>query len=174
MGSIPIGRTMTKYTGNVTIHRTSCKCGGNWAWLQEKTSGVWEMIGCICHNTVPVNSNFIVTRQDNLNEIDEMLAKYSIFIDTKLRSLNKVNLIVTMNRIAKVAEELGEVNEALVMATGGHRREDGLTMENVADELLDVAGAALMAHMHLMFNIPGNTMSKFVDKLNKVLLRAGL
>lgn len=174
MGSIPIGRTMTEYTENITIQRTSCRCGGNWAWLQEKTSGAWEMIGCICHNTAPENNNFMAIRQDDLNEIDEMLAKYSIFIDAKLLNKNNNELVVTMNRIAKVAEELGEVNEALVMATGGHRREDGLTMENVADELLDVAGAALMAHMHLMFNIPGNTMSKFVDKLNKILLRAGL
>ena len=109
-----------------------------------------------------------------LYKIDEMLAKYSTFIDAKISNIVDHPMLITMNRIAKVAEELGEVNEALVMATGGHRRDDGLTMDDVAKELLDVAGAALMAHMHLMNNVPGSTMSNFVNTLEKVLVRANL
>lgn len=32
---------------------TSCACGGNLAWLQQRPSGAWEMHGCVCHNRGP-------------------------------------------------------------------------------------------------------------------------
>jgi hypothetical protein len=32
------------------IDATSCRCGGSWAWLRERPSGAWEMVGCICHH----------------------------------------------------------------------------------------------------------------------------
>lgn len=35
------------------IAPTSCRCGGNWAWLKEVHDGCWEMIGCICHHPPP-------------------------------------------------------------------------------------------------------------------------
>lgn len=34
-----------------TIERTSCRCGGSWAWLKERESGAMEMVGCVCHNS---------------------------------------------------------------------------------------------------------------------------
>lgn len=33
-----------------TIQPASCVCGGSFAWLRERPSGAWEMVGCICHN----------------------------------------------------------------------------------------------------------------------------
>lgn len=29
----------------------SCICGGNIAWMGQRPSGAWEMIGCVCHQT---------------------------------------------------------------------------------------------------------------------------
>jgi hypothetical protein len=33
------------------IEPTSCVCGGNIAWLGQRPTGAWEMIGCVCHQT---------------------------------------------------------------------------------------------------------------------------
>lgn len=33
------------------ITRTSCACGGQWAWLKPCPSGAKEIHGCVCHNT---------------------------------------------------------------------------------------------------------------------------
>ena len=32
------------------IQRTSCNCGGNWAWLKKTDRGTMKMYGCVCHN----------------------------------------------------------------------------------------------------------------------------
>ena len=32
------------------IERTSCRCGGSWAWLKETSRGTMKMYGCICHH----------------------------------------------------------------------------------------------------------------------------
>ena len=34
----------------VMISRTSCHCGGDYAWMRQRLSGAWEMVGCVCHN----------------------------------------------------------------------------------------------------------------------------
>ena len=33
------------------IEPTSCRCGGSLAWMQKRATGMWEMIGCVCHLT---------------------------------------------------------------------------------------------------------------------------
>lgn len=33
------------------IWRTSCGCGGDWAWVKPRPSGAYEMHGCVCHQT---------------------------------------------------------------------------------------------------------------------------
>lgn len=40
----------------VKVSPTSCRCGGNYAWLVEKEEnpGVWVMHGCVCHYTPPL------------------------------------------------------------------------------------------------------------------------
>lgn len=40
----------------VCIVRTSCRCGGDWAWMEKRPSGAWEMRGCICHHPIPHNA----------------------------------------------------------------------------------------------------------------------
>lgn len=32
------------------IHKDSCACGGNWAWMRPRPSGAMQMYGCVCHN----------------------------------------------------------------------------------------------------------------------------
>ena len=36
------------------ILRTSCRCGGSYAWFVERDSGTLESYGCICHNSPPL------------------------------------------------------------------------------------------------------------------------
>lgn len=33
------------------IDRTSCACGGSYAWLRRVSANTWEMWGCVCHST---------------------------------------------------------------------------------------------------------------------------
>lgn len=35
------------------IEPASCICGGNIAWMRQRGSGAWEMVGCVCHSTPP-------------------------------------------------------------------------------------------------------------------------
>jgi hypothetical protein len=35
------------------IWKTSCGCGGHYAWLTPRKSGAYTMYGCICHNKPP-------------------------------------------------------------------------------------------------------------------------
>lgn len=35
------------------IHRTSCICGGSYAWYRPRASGAEECWGCICHTPLP-------------------------------------------------------------------------------------------------------------------------
>ena len=34
------------------VEPTSCSCGGNYAWLKQRPSGAWEMVGCVCHTDI--------------------------------------------------------------------------------------------------------------------------
>lgn len=40
----------------------SCQCGGQYAWLIPKETGVYEMYGCICHNKPPEIVDKLETR----------------------------------------------------------------------------------------------------------------
>ena len=37
---------------SLRIEPTSCRCGGSYAWLGERPSGAWQMIGCVCHTVI--------------------------------------------------------------------------------------------------------------------------
>ncbi len=46
------------------IERTSCSCGGNWAWLEPTDNhykitchGTHRMFGCVCHHYPPLEGN---------------------------------------------------------------------------------------------------------------------
>ena len=34
----------------------SCRCGGSWAWLEQRASGGHEMVGCVCHRPQEVEA----------------------------------------------------------------------------------------------------------------------
>ena len=36
------------------IQRTSCRCGGKYAWLIPTDRGAYVMHGCICHHPPPI------------------------------------------------------------------------------------------------------------------------
>lgn len=78
------------------------------------------------------------------------------------------------SRIAKVGEEHGEVIAAYIGAIGQNPRK-GVThsLEDVVDELLDVALTALAAVEHLRGH-DGAALSLLEDKLARVARRAGL
>lgn len=48
------------------IEPTSCRCGGNFAWLAERDSGAWEMVGCVCHHVPGSGDDVIVVRKEHV------------------------------------------------------------------------------------------------------------
>lgn len=46
------------------IGRTSCMCGGSWAWSKVRESGAYEMVGCVCHNPPPPESAYVGKPED--------------------------------------------------------------------------------------------------------------
>ena len=81
---------------------------------------------------------------------------------------------ITWGRIAKIAEENGEVIEAFIGATGQNPRK-GVTnsMDSVLAELLDVAVTALGAYEHLDDH-RGRSLAALDSKIMHVAYRAGL
>jgi hypothetical protein len=81
---------------------------------------------------------------------------------------------VLWERVAKVAEEAGEVIGALIGMTGGNRRKGCThTGQDVVEELLDVAVAALAAVEH-MDGHEGQALALLADKVSRVHQRAGI
>ena len=79
---------------------------------------------------------------------------------------------ITWGRLAKVAEECGEVIAAFIGVTGQNPRKGVThTRDDVADELLDVAITALCAFEHLTGN-RGESMSALISKILTVHKRA--
>lgn len=81
---------------------------------------------------------------------------------------------VAWGRLAKIAEENGEVIEAFIGATGQNPRK-GVTcsIEKVLDELLDVAITALAAYEHLDGH-EGRSLGELDYKIRRVAERAGV
>lgn len=85
----------------------------------------------------------------------------------------------TWGRLAKVSEECGEVIEAFIGVTGQNPRK-GVThkMDDVTDELLDVALTALCAVEHVLVTVGGEPKGKamilFRDHVRRTYVRAGL
>lgn len=79
----------------------------------------------------------------------------------------------TWGRLAKLAEESGEVIAAYIGATGQNPRKGvANTMDDVAEELLDVAITALCAYVHVR---PGHSPAADLDAyLNGRMTRVGL
>lgn len=85
-----------------------------------------------------------------------------------------IKLARLMFRVHKIAEEYGEVQEAIYGALGENPRK-GVTngWDKVEKELLDVAGAALGALEHLRGN-DGSSIPSLFAALEGVYDRAGL
>lgn len=81
---------------------------------------------------------------------------------------------ITWGRLAKIAEENGEVIAAFIGATGQNPRK-GITcsIEEVLQELLDVAVTALGAYEHLDAH-RGRALSELDAKIARVAERAGV
>ena len=81
---------------------------------------------------------------------------------------------IQWGRIAKIAEENGEVIEAFIGATGQNPRKGVThTMADVEKELLDVAITALGALEHLRGN-NGTALGSLTDAIHVVATRAGV
>lgn len=44
------------------VEPTSCRCGGSYAWLRERPSGAFEMMGCVCHHNPPPDARVALSR----------------------------------------------------------------------------------------------------------------
>jgi len=81
---------------------------------------------------------------------------------------------ITWGRLAKIAEEHGEVIEAFIGATGQNPRKGVThTMNDVLDELLDVAITALGAYEHIDGH-RGRSLPELDAKIVRVANRAGI
>jgi NTP pyrophosphatase (non-canonical NTP hydrolase) len=101
----------------------------------------------------------------------------SRWIDQMPGNQARDNEAQTWGRVAKIAEESGEVVAALIGALG-HNPRKGQTgsLHDVERELLDVAMTALCAVAHLHGNDPehADLMQFLADHVEKVAARAGI
>lgn len=51
------------------IEQTSCRCGGNLAWMQRRVSGAWEMVGCCCHTTPLAATGVTLTADESTRRL---------------------------------------------------------------------------------------------------------
>lgn len=102
----------------------------------------------------------------------EPLAELSAWIDAS--NDRRDPEAITWGRLAKISEEVGEVIEAFIGATGQNPRK-GVThdMADVRKELLDVAVTALAAWEHLDGNA-GRSLAALDEHVDYLVIRAGL
>lgn len=102
----------------------------------------------------------------------EVLADLSTWIDTTNQHRDPEAIL--WGRVAKVSEEAGEAIACLVGATGQNPRKGQThSLEDVIEELLDTAVAALGAVEHITGNT-GTSLALLLDKIDRVAIRAGL
>lgn len=41
------------------IARADCADGGRYAWYRQRPSGVYELVGCVCHHNPPVGATIV-------------------------------------------------------------------------------------------------------------------
>lgn len=107
-----------------------------------------------------------------MNEVETALVALSKWIDAG--NAGRDSEAVTWGRLAKIMEEGGEVIEAFIGATGQNPRK-GVThsMDDVREELLDVAVTALGAYEHLD-NHEGHSLDRLDEKILSVATRANV
>jgi hypothetical protein len=102
------------------------------------------------------------------------LAQLSEWIDSAPANIGRNPEALTWHRVMKVAEEIGEVTEAMIGWTAGNPRK-GETHESsdVVKELLDVAVSALAGVEHLTGN-GGLSMAMLEHHIDFLMERAKL
>lgn len=53
----------------------SCNCGGQYAWMKPRESGAYEMVGCVCHTSLPEPPVVIDLDQDLWESIKDAASK---------------------------------------------------------------------------------------------------
>ena len=106
------------------------------------------------------------------SEISEYISALSRWIDEG--NAARPSEAQTWARLAKITEEAGEVVAAYIGATGQNPRKGvSHTMDDVQEELLDVAITALAALEHIRGH-DCRSMDLLVDKIVRTKARAGL
>ena len=102
------------------------------------------------------------------------LAVLSNWIDTNPSNAGRDSEAATWGRISKVSEECGEVIATFIGVTGQNPRK-GVThdIDDVIEELLDVAVTALCAVEHLTGS-RAESVDRLDSKVERVVVRAGL
>ncbi len=133
-------------------------CAGD-AW--DTTTDEPTSCSCSCHQSTY-----------SLEHTEAALVALSRWIDAG--NAHRDPEAVTWGRLAKVAEEAGEVIAAYIGATGQNPRK-GITCTtgDVIDELLDVAVTALAAIEHLNGH-DGHALRLLDNKILRVANRAGV
>ncbi len=102
------------------------------------------------------------------------LVDLSNWFDTSPANAARDPEALTWIRVTKIAEEAGEVVDAMNGATGANPRKGVCaTMDNVKKELLDVAVTALGAVEHLD-GAQGRSLAALFDHIAAVHRRAGI
>jgi hypothetical protein len=102
------------------------------------------------------------------------LASLSRWIDEHPSNAVRDGEAATWGRIAKVAEEAGEVVAAMIALTGQNPcKPQAGSLADVERELLDVAVTALAAVEHLHGN-DGSSLAALAGHLDRLAVRAGL
>lgn len=74
------------------IVRAACQCGGTQAWMKLRISGdgvVGEMVGCICHNSLPPDAKVIGDYLDRPYASDPM----PLFNEVELQQWKRRNAV---------------------------------------------------------------------------------
>lgn len=111
---------------------------------------------------------------DQLEVVGDRLAALSTWIDEAEENRARVSEARTWGRLAKIAEEAGEVIAAYIGVTGQNPRK-GYThsFDDVRKELLDVAVTALAAYEHMNGNAD-HSMHALADHVVRLNARAGV
>lgn len=108
-------------------------------------------------------------------DIDARLLALSEWIDNSPRNANRDPEAILWSRVTKVCEESGEVWRALSAYVGENPRKDRGSRQDIEDELLDTAAAALAAVHHLRENDPSTSpLALLSAQVYATTRRAGL
>ncbi|WP_067127948.1 MazG-like family protein [Microtetraspora malaysiensis] len=113
----------------------------------------------------------------NSDRTNTLIREVSAWIDNSPDNQGRDREALLWGRVAKVAEEAGEVIEKLVGMTGQNPRKGrSATQQDVEYELLDVAMTALaaLAHLHADDPHPPDLLSLLAQHIEVVARRADL